>query len=304
MWPYTPVMGPRRSSSSASASAEVQAGPSRSPPSSPNLARVPSTYPAESYQSDPHPRTPRRRSVGLGISPSAGVGVGGLERVDESPSAPMRDLPVAVASPRSMTSDDDEDEGTGSENRLDSIDKDADQDQDGATPLPAHLVPPPSIHDTYLSRHIEPVVPVNSARPQAPRSTSVPVLPPITTTGAAAAAAGASLLPPADVDGKKGTGKPIFEIFDAEPGHTSQQQIKALKGHLADVLRVQEDIGRMHLGLEGLDAEADSLAKREKGVEDLMERVSSSHSHQSHPSSYRAVHVHVHGPSVADPVKT
>lgn len=197
--------------------------------------------------------------------------------------------------------------------RVDSIDP----------PFPPDLVPPPSVHDTYLSKYIQPIVPTSSTRPTAPRSTSVPVL----TNLDLSTTAGNGLLPPVDLReeaqrqqtypplGPVGTGpKPIFEIFDADPGAGSRGLVSALKGHLEDVLKVQEDIGRMHLALEDLDggdnevtkgqerkakpaktatsgagakgqedeeAEVDdSLSRREKGVEALMERVSSTpHSH-------------------------
>lgn len=62
--------------------------------------------------------------------------------------------------------------------------------------------------------------------------------------------------------------------------------VKVLKEHLEGVLKMQEEIGRMHLGLEKLDLTgevleeenmevdgADGLGKREKAVDDIMERV-------------------------------
>lgn len=200
--------------------------------------------------------------------------------------------------------------------RVDSIDQ----------PFPPDLVPPPSVHDTYLSKYIQPIVPTSSTRPTAPRSTSVPVLTNLDPNSNSKGDNG--LLPPVDLReaaqrqqthppprlGLGGAGpKPIFEIFDAEPGAGSKGLVSALKGHLEDVLKVQEEIGRMHLALEGLDggdndndmtrgqerkanpanlaktttAEAgtkgqeddeaevdDSLSRREKGLEALMDRVS------------------------------
>jgi hypothetical protein len=92
----------------------------------------------------------------------------------------------------------------------------------------------------------------------------------------------------------KARGRPIFEIFNAEVSEGSDGMVRALKGHLEDVLKVQEEIGRMHLDLEGLggteerrgtaksqsqspkgnEGDEDSLKRREKGVDELMERVS------------------------------
>ncbi len=81
-------------------------------------------------------------------------------------------------------------------------------------------------------------------------------------------------------------GKPIFEIFNAELDAPAEEMVKVLKGHLERVMKAQEEIGRMHLGLEGLDLTGngsgekggremeDGLSKREKSVDEIMERVS------------------------------
>lgn len=225
------------------------------------------------------------------------------------------------------------------------------------------FVPPKSIHDDYLSRYIEPIRPrpgssklddstnINTTTPGRPaplRSTSTPA--PNILTSPISLTSKPSVVPlrglgftPIDPDptsdskGKgSGRGKPIFEIFNAELSQGSEGMVRALKGHLEEVLRVQEEIGRMHLELEGLgdgvgggderrgsgmsglgqgDGEAEGeeegdegspskgrpkakegekereegkgdgvetvetvLDKREKGVDELMERVSTAHS--------------------------
>ena len=46
--------------------------------------------------------------------------------------------------------------------------------------------------------------------------------------------------------------------------------VRALKGHLEEVLRVQEEIGRMHLGLDGLgDGVGDGDERRGSGMSGL-----------------------------------
>jgi hypothetical protein len=201
------------------------------------------------------------------------------------------------------------------------------------------LIPPKSIHDDYLSKYIEPIRPrpgddntnITTPRPSALRSTSTPA--PNVLTSPISLTSKPSVIPlrglgftPIDShsssntndDEDDGRGKPIFEIFNAELSQGSEGMVRALKGHLEDVLRVQEKIGRMHLELEGLgggegrgdrdnqdedDGEklvkeeitegspvlketgkgkgeseekkvVDVLDKREKGVDELMERAS------------------------------
>lgn len=108
---------------------------------------------------------------------------------------------------------------------------------------------------------------------------------------------GSALLPSALADEKPlldddECGKPIFDIFGAELSEGGKDMVRALKGHLEEVLKVQEEVGRMHLALEGLgdyaaqaeekhtsESEArqsngdEVVAKREKGIEEIMDRV-------------------------------
>lgn len=307
-------MGLRRSPSS-------EAGPSVSPKT---LTRVSSTYPPDSYdhehehghwhEQNPHtPTNSHRRPLG---------------RVDESPStsagsrAPFvaRDYadvdsgPYYAASPASMTethrSSLDRGGGVGMmsdsemESRTETASIPPDPDPDvarqrlagvGVDEGGADLVPPVSVHDAYLSKHITPLVPETSARPVVARSTSVPAM------QHNADLSGGGLLPPADVQGKA---NPIFEIFDAAPSEGGRKLEKRLRGHLKDVLKVQEEIGKMHLALEGLglgsmdtttmgeeeagkrempvgkeeegESKEDSLSRREKSVDALMEKASNS----------------------------
>jgi hypothetical protein len=196
------------------------------------------------------------------------------------------------------------------------------------------MIPPESIHDAYLSKYIEPIQGPSNNRPPVARSTSTPapaglLTSPISLKVSASPIRG--LYPglgdgtpsgsvnahghghgerkPIGVGQNKGRegkdGRPIFEIFNADFGEGSEGMVRALKGHLEDVLKVQEEIGRMHLDLEGLGEgrrasgsnpsesgakgadgrspvkegkgekdEGDELLKREKGVDELMERVS------------------------------
>ena len=141
-----------------------------------------------------------------------------------------------------------------------------------------NLIPPPSIHDAYLSKFITPITPTPPAdRPNIVRASSAPGAP------------HSALLPSAlSEQGHEIEGKPIFEIFNAELNTSAEDMVKVLKGHLEGVLKMQDEIGNMHLGLEGLDltGEApdastgtedskDRLSEREKGVDEIMERVCS-----------------------------
>ncbi|CAD6577717.1 MAG: hypothetical protein TREMPRED_002026 [Tremellales sp. Tagirdzhanova-0007] len=137
------------------------------------------------------------------------------------------------------------------------------------------LIPPPSVHDAYLSDFITPITPTPfTDRPNIVRASSAPGVP------------HSELLPSAlPEQGHEGDGKPIFEIFDAELNTSAEDMVKVLKGHLEGVLKMQDEIGRMHLGLEGLNLTGDApesstgtgdpndgLSKREKGVDEIMER--------------------------------
>ena len=122
-------------------------------------------------------------------------------------------------------------------------------------PSDPDLIPPPSIHDDYVSKFIVPIIsPVTEERPGLPRSNSAPGVPHINTNTAQE-----GLQPSPLRETKQGAeGKPIFEIFNADFNTTGSDLVRSLKGHLEDVLRVQEEIGRMHLSLEkvGLGEEA------------------------------------------------
>ncbi|RXK39532.1 hypothetical protein M231_03201 [Tremella mesenterica] len=98
-----------------------------------------------------------------------------------------------------------------------------------------------------------------------------------------------------DVDDKEGEEeKSIFKIFKASLSPDGDNMLRLLKNHLEDALKVQEEIGRMHLALEdlrpvelqvqdGLRAWTledenkgkgeDVLGDREKGVDEIMDRL-------------------------------
>jgi len=188
------------------------------------------------------------------------------------------------------------------ENTNDSFSSFANLDEPSYTPVPAltlqspppvkskpidpDLIPPPSVHDAYLSNLITPLT-AEKERPSIIRATSEPG---VTATS--------TLLPSAELDIQASNsnsnltgdinldGKPIFEIFDAELNTGAEEMVKVLKGHLSGVLKMQEEIGRMHLGLEALDLDGEipedagagrgldeGLGKREKAVDEIMERV-------------------------------
>jgi hypothetical protein len=196
------------------------------------------------------------------------------------------------------------------------------------------MIPPESIHDAYLSKYIEPIQGPSNNRPPVARSTSTPAPAGLLTSPISLKVSASPIrglypglgdgTPSGSVNahghghgerkqigvgqnkGREGKdGRPIFEIFNADFGEGSEGMVRALKGHLEDVLKVQEEIGRMHLDLEGLGEgrrasgsnpsesgakgadgrspvkegkgekdEGDELLKREKGVDELMERVS------------------------------
>ena len=154
-------------------------------------------------------------------------------------------------------------------------------------------MPPESIHDNYLSKYIQPLGPTES-RPAPLRSTStpavgIPLSHPMGSKASAIPLRGLGFSEVKEkVKGKEGH-RPIFEIFNAELSEGSEGMVKALKGHLESVLRVQKEIGRMHLALEGLDGsgeklrresegkDEDPLMKREKEVDELMGQVSHLH---------------------------
>ncbi|ORX39689.1 hypothetical protein BD324DRAFT_648320 [Kockovaella imperatae] len=173
----------------------------------------------------------------------------------------------------------------------------------------AASLPPATIHDDFLSKFITPLSLADDDRPGLERSASAPGI------------AGSPLQPsPLSIDPSSLDGKPIFDIFNANISPSAEEMVKVLKGHLEGVLRVQEEIGRLHISLEkvGEEFEApqsaksagtskpvgtpqseqstppranrsskaptpsgaskgsdpdDTVAKREKGVEDIMDRL-------------------------------
>ena len=78
--------------------------------------------------------------------------------------------------------------------------------------------------------------------------------------GQAGAQGGQKLLPsalakgltPVHTRGQAEEGTPIFEVLDADLDESAQVMVKRLSEHLEQVLKVQEEIGKMHLGLDQL----------------------------------------------------
>lgn len=135
------------------------------------------------------------------------------------------------------------------------------------------LVPPRSVHDSYVSSFMSPIEVQDGTptQPPTPEGGKEQERPPIFRTASAPGHTISSnnnnsrkLLPsPLPASRLKETAKevpdgtPIFEIFEADLASTSSvEMVKALKGHLEQVLRVQEEIGRMHLSLEKLSVVA------------------------------------------------
>jgi hypothetical protein len=158
------------------------------------------------------------------------------------------------------------------------------------------FIPPESVHDKYLSKYIQPLGPTEP-RPAPLRSTStpggsIPISHPMGSKASAIPLRGLGFTEVKEKEKGKEGHRPIFEIFNAELSEGSEGMVKALKGHLESVLRVQKEIGRMHLSLEGLgeggekvrresegkEKEVDPLMKREKEVDELMNQVSHSES--------------------------
>lgn len=133
------------------------------------------------------------------------------------------------------------------------------------------LVPPPSVHDPYVSSFRNPMdrLDVTPTQPPTPDGGVDQERPPIFRTASAPHTTSSNnvrkLLPsplppskksPQEVATQITDGTPIFDIFDANLSTSSVEMVKALKGHLEQVLRVQEEIGRMHLSLEKLSVVA------------------------------------------------
>ncbi|WWC69657.1 uncharacterized protein I206_103600 [Kwoniella pini CBS 10737] len=164
------------------------------------------------------------------------------------------------------------------------------------------LLPPPSIHDQYVSKHIKPIAPPDlssptlESRPSLNRSTSAPGHPnhsatsPPNQTGLLPSA-----IPSETSENQKNddANQPIYEIFNANLSTDGLEMSKKLRGYLDLVLKGQEQVGRMHLSLEGLgmgsrgiwevgkDNENDKneedvkgkIEERQKGIEDIMQRL-------------------------------
>lgn len=128
------------------------------------------------------------------------------------------------------------------------------------------LLPPKSVHDTYVSSFIRPMdgVEVTPTQPPTPEAEhNRPMI--FRTSSAPGKPTSPGKLLPSPLprlrtgEGKKPSkeakvdeGMPIFEIFDADLAAPAHEMVKALKGHLDEVLKVSEEIGRMHLSLERL----------------------------------------------------
>lgn len=156
-----------------------------------------------------------------------------------------------------------------------------------------HLnLPPPSVHDPYVSSFIKPTGPVDHRRPSLHRSSSAP-----------GEHQSHPLLPSALPPGREGDGgpkdvhqQPIFEVFNAELSAEGSEMSRKLRHLLETVLKGQEQVGKMHFNLEGLGEDdgleqeekggieeddkkkdykgiEDRLQRREKGVDEIMEKV-------------------------------
>ncbi|OCF40149.1 hypothetical protein I317_06038 [Kwoniella heveanensis CBS 569] len=158
------------------------------------------------------------------------------------------------------------------------------------------LIPPPSIHDAYVSKYVKPLAPISlspsgqheSSRPGLNRSSSAPGHP-----HSQGLLPSAIPLPPGTGAGggksEEDTNQPIFKIFDAQLSEDGTNMSKKLRGYLEVVLKGQEEVGRMHLELEGLglaekgknwygtsgikEGTGKAAEKRERGVDEIMRRL-------------------------------
>jgi hypothetical protein len=118
-------------------------------------------------------------------------------------------------------------------------------------------IPPPSVHDAYVSTIIQPMAPPDLPPTQPPSPDAVDRPPIFRTASAPGSHANPprkllpSALPQKPIRSVE-EGTPIIEIFDADLSAPASEMVEALKRHLEGVLRVQEEIGRMHLSLEKL----------------------------------------------------
>ncbi|WVW83358.1 hypothetical protein I302_105377 [Kwoniella bestiolae CBS 10118] len=162
-----------------------------------------------------------------------------------------------------------------------------------------NLLPPISVHDKYVSNHIQPLSSPSTleARPSMTRATSAPGHPSHSATSPPSDTKG--LLPSAipsgesasNVQSAQESNQPIYEIFNANLSKDGISMSKNLRGYLEIVLKGQEQLGKMHLGLEGLgmgengiwqvdrednkgEGEVKSkIEERQKGIEDIMQRL-------------------------------
>jgi hypothetical protein len=250
------------------------AGPSISPTS---------TYPPEIYA----PRRQNRKSS---------------SKVVEMDDTPSSSTSASTTGAQLVARDYALQSGSGNTVQKDEVESETEEDSFKAmsprrldSPIEEHVgefIPPESVHDKYLSKYIQPLGPTEP-RPAPLRSTStpggsIPISHPMGSKASAIPLRGLGFTEAKEKDKSKEGHRPIFEIFNAELSEGSEGMVRALKGHLESVLRVQKDIGRMHLSLEGLgeggekirresegkEKEVDPLMKREKEVDELMNQVS------------------------------
>jgi hypothetical protein len=247
------------------------AGPSISPTS---------TYPPEIYA----PRRQNRKS---------------LSKVVEMDDTPSSSTSASTTGAQLVARDYALQSGSGNNVQKDEVESETEEDSFKAmsprrldSPIEEGVggfIPPESIHDKYLSKYIQPLGPTERPAPLRSTSTpggSIPISHPMGSKASAIPLRGLGFTDIKEKEKGKEGHRPIFEIFNAELSEGSEGMVKALKGHLESVLRVQKDIGRMHLSLEGLGEggekvmresegkEVDPLMKREKEVDELMSQVS------------------------------
>ncbi|OCF55193.1 hypothetical protein L486_07306 [Kwoniella mangroviensis CBS 10435] len=172
-----------------------------------------------------------------------------------------------------------------------------------------NLIPPVSIHDKYVSKHIQPLTSPSTleARPSMTRSTSAPghphhshsqsaTSPPTDSKGLLPSAIPSEDSTTNAAGGQQGN-QPIYEIFNANLSKDGMEMSKNLRGYLEVVLKGQEQLSKMHLQLEGSGMGANGIwqvdkddnvdgdgkkdekevkskiEERQKGVEDIMHRL-------------------------------
>ncbi|WWC85274.1 uncharacterized protein L201_000136 [Kwoniella dendrophila CBS 6074] len=174
------------------------------------------------------------------------------------------------------------------------------------------LIPPKSIHDEYVSKHIQPITLDNSERDKPPlqtrpslnRSTSAPGHPSQSKNTTSPPSNNTGLLPSAVVIPSSGSPvndpissnehnkQPIYEIYNANLSTEGLDMSKKLRNYLEVVLKGQDQVGKMHLNLEGIgmgekgiwqvgdkdenhesniEESKNKIEERQKGVEDIMQ---------------------------------